>query len=262
MLPTSSSGALKSGRPRPGTGDLADTAIFAEDFMDKAKQANKPFFVWLNPTRMHVYTHLSPKYQAMETPDPEGPVWPAQYDSSRSPPAPPRQRCARDVMFGLEDLSEEDLKRIKANFRSAVGRPGSSRIPARAFAMPCRRSIVARRAHAAPRTVRTALACLSRLGAVSWVRRLVRCGHQVAQTSNAYVLLIGLVLSGGNFRRRIRRKNSVRRIEKDTAALAQLMTAASALPDLLRARREAWLAQHGTGQTSGAREKADRWLAR
>jgi arylsulfatase len=34
-------------------------------FMDKARTANKPFFVWLNPTRMHVVTHLSPKYQAM-----------------------------------------------------------------------------------------------------------------------------------------------------------------------------------------------------
>ncbi len=46
-----------------------DILSFAEDFMDKAKQANKPFFVWLNPTRMHVYTHLSPKYSAMETPE-------------------------------------------------------------------------------------------------------------------------------------------------------------------------------------------------
>ncbi len=34
-------------------------------FMDKAKAANTPFFVWLNPTRMHVTTHLSPKYEAM-----------------------------------------------------------------------------------------------------------------------------------------------------------------------------------------------------
>ncbi len=36
-------------------------------FMDKAKKDGKPFFVWLNPTRMHVATHLSPKYQAMRT---------------------------------------------------------------------------------------------------------------------------------------------------------------------------------------------------
>ncbi|KJZ40312.1 arylsulfatase [Pseudomonas fluorescens] len=34
-------------------------------FIDKAKQDNKPFFVWLNPTRMHIVTHLSDKYEAM-----------------------------------------------------------------------------------------------------------------------------------------------------------------------------------------------------
>ena len=34
-------------------------------FIDKAKSDNKPFFVWLNPTRMHIVTHLSPKYEAM-----------------------------------------------------------------------------------------------------------------------------------------------------------------------------------------------------
>ena len=35
------------------------------DFMDKAKKDNKPFFVWLNPTRMHIVTHLSDKYEKM-----------------------------------------------------------------------------------------------------------------------------------------------------------------------------------------------------
>jgi len=35
------------------------------NFMDKAKGENKPFFVWLNPTRMHVVTHLAPKYQKL-----------------------------------------------------------------------------------------------------------------------------------------------------------------------------------------------------
>ena len=34
-------------------------------FIDKAKNDNKPFFVWINPTRMHIVTHLSPKYEAM-----------------------------------------------------------------------------------------------------------------------------------------------------------------------------------------------------
>ncbi len=34
-------------------------------FMDKAKKDGKPFFVWHNTTRMHVWTFLSPKYKAM-----------------------------------------------------------------------------------------------------------------------------------------------------------------------------------------------------
>jgi arylsulfatase A-like enzyme len=42
--------------------EIRDLAI---NFMDKAKKDNKPFFVWLNPTRMHIVTHLSPKYEAM-----------------------------------------------------------------------------------------------------------------------------------------------------------------------------------------------------
>jgi arylsulfatase A-like enzyme len=34
-------------------------------WLDKAKADGKPFFLWYNPTRMHVVTHLSPKYQAL-----------------------------------------------------------------------------------------------------------------------------------------------------------------------------------------------------
>jgi arylsulfatase A-like enzyme len=37
----------------------------SEDFMDKAKQAGKPFFIWHNTTRMHVFTYIPPKYQAL-----------------------------------------------------------------------------------------------------------------------------------------------------------------------------------------------------
>jgi arylsulfatase len=32
-------------------------------FMDQAKQAGKPFFIWHNTTRMHVFTYLAAKYQ-------------------------------------------------------------------------------------------------------------------------------------------------------------------------------------------------------
>jgi len=37
-------------------------------FVDKAKKDGKPFFVWLNPTRIHVVTHLSEKYEKTRTP--------------------------------------------------------------------------------------------------------------------------------------------------------------------------------------------------
>jgi arylsulfatase len=36
-------------------------------FVDKARADGKPFFVWLNPTRMHVVTHLAPKYEQRRT---------------------------------------------------------------------------------------------------------------------------------------------------------------------------------------------------
>ncbi len=38
-------------------------------FMDKAKKAGKPFFLWHNTTRMHVWTFLSKKYSAMQNSD-------------------------------------------------------------------------------------------------------------------------------------------------------------------------------------------------
>ena len=37
----------------------------SNDFMDKAKKDGKPFFIWHNTTRMHVFTYIPPQYQAM-----------------------------------------------------------------------------------------------------------------------------------------------------------------------------------------------------
>lgn len=61
--------------PHPAEGikynmETVDDVILqkALNFIDKAKGEGKPFFVWLNPTRMHVVTHLSPKYQKMRNP--------------------------------------------------------------------------------------------------------------------------------------------------------------------------------------------------
>jgi arylsulfatase A-like enzyme len=58
--------------PGPMPGIKYDMTTFDEvitassiAFMDKAKKAGKPFFCWMNPTRAHVLTHLSPKYDAM-----------------------------------------------------------------------------------------------------------------------------------------------------------------------------------------------------
>jgi arylsulfatase len=38
----------------------------SSDFMDKAKKEGKPFFIWHNTTRMHVWTFLSKKYSSMQ----------------------------------------------------------------------------------------------------------------------------------------------------------------------------------------------------
>jgi arylsulfatase len=40
----------------------------SKGFMDKAKADNKPFFIWHNTTRMHIFTYIPPKYQAMMNP--------------------------------------------------------------------------------------------------------------------------------------------------------------------------------------------------
>jgi arylsulfatase A-like enzyme len=31
------------------------------DFIDRANRDRKPFFVWFNPTRMHIWTRLKPE---------------------------------------------------------------------------------------------------------------------------------------------------------------------------------------------------------
>ena len=47
--------------------ETVDDEILAASlkFVDKSKADGKPFFLWFNPSRMHVITHLSPKYEAM-----------------------------------------------------------------------------------------------------------------------------------------------------------------------------------------------------
>jgi arylsulfatase len=61
--------------PEPKPGIKYNMTTFDEvvrdstiDFIDRARKAGKPFFVWMNTTRVHVNTHLSPKYEALRTP--------------------------------------------------------------------------------------------------------------------------------------------------------------------------------------------------
>ncbi len=55
----------------PDRMETVDDEILAHalKFIDGAKAAGKPFFCWLNPTRMHVKTHLSDKYNDLRTPE-------------------------------------------------------------------------------------------------------------------------------------------------------------------------------------------------
>ncbi|WP_246543596.1 arylsulfatase [Novosphingobium profundi] len=43
--------------------DSAEMIPTALEFMGKAKSANAPFFVWMNTSRMHVYTHLDAEWR-------------------------------------------------------------------------------------------------------------------------------------------------------------------------------------------------------
>ena len=39
-------------------GEFLDASL---DFIDHANKDKKPFFVWFNSTRMHIFTHLKPE---------------------------------------------------------------------------------------------------------------------------------------------------------------------------------------------------------
>ena len=62
--------------PHPGMGAKYDMETiddhilkYTTDFMEKAHKEDKPFFIWMNPTRMHVFTYLSPHYESLITPE-------------------------------------------------------------------------------------------------------------------------------------------------------------------------------------------------
>jgi len=69
-------------------------------FMDKAKKENKPFFIWHNTARMHVFTFLPPKYQAMMNPQ-------SNYNVEEAGMAQ-LDDCVGALLKHLEDIGEKD----------------------------------------------------------------------------------------------------------------------------------------------------------
>ena len=51
-------GPLTAKRMETVDGEFLDASL---NFIDRAHQEKKPFFVWFNSTRMHIYTHLKPE---------------------------------------------------------------------------------------------------------------------------------------------------------------------------------------------------------
>jgi arylsulfatase len=55
-------GTLYPERMKTVDDEIRDKALA---FIEKSKKEGKPFFVWINPTRMHIVTHLSDKYEKL-----------------------------------------------------------------------------------------------------------------------------------------------------------------------------------------------------
>ena len=70
------------------------------EFMDDAKKANKPFFLWHNTTRMHVFTYLSPQYQAKMNAT-------SNYNVEEAGMAQ-LDDCVGDLLKHLDDIGEAD----------------------------------------------------------------------------------------------------------------------------------------------------------
>jgi len=71
-----------------------------DDFMDKAKKDGKPFFIWHNTTRMHVFTYLPPKYQAR-----------MNYESNYNVEEAGMEQldeCVGEILKHLDDIGEAD----------------------------------------------------------------------------------------------------------------------------------------------------------
>ena len=71
-----------------------------DDAMDKAKKDGKPFFIWHNTTRMHVFSYIPPKYQKMMN-------FESNYGLEEAGMAQ-MDDCIGELLKHLEDIGEAD----------------------------------------------------------------------------------------------------------------------------------------------------------
>jgi arylsulfatase A-like enzyme len=92
----------QKGRPAKYDMETFDEVLVqhSNEAMDKAKKDGKPFFVWHNTTRMHVFTYLPPKYQAMMN-------FGSNYNLEEAGMAQ-LDDCVGELLKHLDDIGEAD----------------------------------------------------------------------------------------------------------------------------------------------------------
>ena len=92
----------QKGRPAKYDMETFDEVLVqhTKRFMDKAKQDGKPFFIWHNTTRMHIFTYIPPKYQAMMN-------YGSNYGVEEAGMAQ-LDDCVGELLQHLQDIGEAD----------------------------------------------------------------------------------------------------------------------------------------------------------
>jgi arylsulfatase len=92
----------QKGRPAKYDMETFDEVLVqhTNGFMDKAKKDGKPFFIWHNTTRMHVFTYIPPKYQAMMN-------YGSNYGLEEAGMAQ-MDDCIGEILQHLQDIGEAD----------------------------------------------------------------------------------------------------------------------------------------------------------
>ena len=92
----------QKGRPAKYNMETFDEELVqrTNGFMDKAKKDGKPFFIWHNTTRMHIFSYIPPKYQAMMN-------YETDYNLEEAGMAQ-MDDCIGEILQHLQDIGETD----------------------------------------------------------------------------------------------------------------------------------------------------------